>query len=65
VVTAVVVVVNVFGECKYQCFCNCYKGGRGYGCGLEFGEDETDAADDVVGGSFVGGKGKKLDGEVA
>jgi hypothetical protein len=32
---------------------------------LEFGEDEADAADDVVGGSFVGGKGKELDGEVA
>ena len=31
---------------------------------LEFGEDEADAADDVVAGGFVCGQGKKLDGEV-
>ena len=30
-----------------------------------FGEDEADSADDVVGWSFVGGEGEKLDGEVA
>jgi len=33
--------------------------------GLEFGEDEADAAYDVVGRGFVGGEGEKLDGEVA
>jgi hypothetical protein len=33
--------------------------------GLEFGEDEADAAYDVVGWGFVGGEGKELDGEVA
>lgn len=32
---------------------------------LEFGEDEADAAYDVVGWGFVGGEGKQLDGEVA
>jgi hypothetical protein len=32
---------------------------------LEFGEDQADAADDVVGGSFVGGEGEELDGEIA
>jgi hypothetical protein len=32
---------------------------------LEFGEDEADAAYDVVGWGFVGGEGKELDGEVA
>jgi hypothetical protein len=32
---------------------------------LEFGEDEADAADDVIGGSFVGGERKELDGKVA
>ena len=32
---------------------------------LEFGEDEADAAYDVVGWGFVGGEGEELDGEVA
>src|ERR1700678_151372 len=32
---------------------------------LEFGEDEADAADYVVGWGFVCGEGKELDGEVA
>ena len=32
---------------------------------LEFGEDEADAAYDVVGWGFVGGQGEQLDGEVA
>jgi hypothetical protein len=32
---------------------------------LEFGEDEADAAYDVVGWSFVGGEGEELDGKVA
>jgi hypothetical protein len=31
----------------------------------EFGEDEADAADDVVGWGFVGGEGEELDGEVS
>ena len=34
-------------------------------CLLEFGEDEADAAYDVVGWGFVGGEGEELDGEVA
>lgn len=33
-------------------------------CGLEFGDKEADAADDVVGWSFVAGEGEELDGEV-
>ena len=33
--------------------------------GSELGEDEADAADDVVCRGFVGGQGKELDGEVA
>ncbi len=32
---------------------------------LELGEDEADAADDVVAGGFVGGERKELYGEVA
>src|ERR1700679_802780 len=34
-------------------------------CGLEFGEDETDAADQVVGGGGVGREGEELHGEGA
>jgi hypothetical protein len=32
---------------------------------LEFGEDQADAAYDVIGWGFVGGEGEELDGEVA
>ena len=32
---------------------------------LEFGEDEADAAYDVVGWGFVGGEREELDGEIA
>ena len=32
---------------------------------LELGEDEADAAYDVVGGGFVGAEWQELDGEVA
>ncbi len=32
---------------------------------LEFGEDQADAAYDVVGWGFMGGQGEQLDGEVA
>jgi len=39
--------------------------GSGSGKDLEFGEDEADAAYDVVGGGLVGGEGKKLHGKVA
>lgn len=36
-----------------------------FGFGLEFGEDEADAAYDVVGWGLVRGEGKELDGEMA
>ncbi|MCU1252957.1 MAG: hypothetical protein JWQ49_5986 [Edaphobacter sp.] len=35
------------------------------GVGLEFGEDQADAAYDVVGRGFVGGEREELDGEVS
>jgi hypothetical protein len=43
-------------------WCDCGVCGRWI---LELGEDEADAAYDVVGWGFVGGEGEKLDGEVS